>query len=178
MQRTTRKITSMAILIAISITLVYLIRFPLIPSAAFLEYDPADVPILISTFAFGPLAGLAITVVASVIQGFTVSITSGLYGILMHIIATGTFVIIAGFFYSKHKSRKQAVIALIAGTIAMTVVMTGANLVVTPFFMKVPVDVVKGMLVTAIIPFNLLKAGINSIITFFVYKSVSKYLHN
>ena len=177
MQRKTRTLTSMAILIAISITLVALIHFPLIPSAAFLEYDPADVPILIGTFAFGPLAGLAITVVASVIQGFTVSIASGLYGILMHVIATGSFVIAAGLFYSKHKTRKQAVIALIAGTITMTVVMTAANLVITPLFLKVPVDVVKGMLLTAIIPFNLLKAGINSVITFLVYKSVSKYFH-
>lgn len=35
---------------------------------------------------------------------------------------------------------------------------------------------VDAMLVTVILPFNLLKAGINSVVTFLVYKSVSKYI--
>ncbi|MFQ9412551.1 MAG: hypothetical protein ACLR1T_18100 [Evtepia gabavorous] len=37
--------------------LVYVIHFPIFPAASFLEYDPADIPILIGTFAYGPLAG-------------------------------------------------------------------------------------------------------------------------
>ena len=43
----TRQLVSMAMLGAISIVLVAVIHFPLIPAAAFLEYDPADIPILI-----------------------------------------------------------------------------------------------------------------------------------
>ena len=54
----TRQLVSMAMLGAISIVLVAVIHFPLIPAAAFLEYDPADIPILICAFAYGPLAGL------------------------------------------------------------------------------------------------------------------------
>lgn len=173
----TKKITFMAMLIALSIALVAMIRFPLIPTAAFLEYDPADVPILIATFAFGAKAGLLITVIASLIQGFTVSIQGGLYGILMHIIATGSFVIVAGLIYSKKKSKKSAILALLAGTLTMTVTMVGANLLITPLYLNVPIDVVVGMLATAIIPFNLIKAGLNSIITFVVYKGISKFIH-
>lgn len=59
----TRQLVSMAMLGAISIVLVAVIHFPLIPAAAFLEYDPADIPILICAFAYGPLAGLLLTVV-------------------------------------------------------------------------------------------------------------------
>lgn len=51
----TRQLVSMAMLGAISIVLVAVIHFPLIPAAAFLEYDPADIPILICAFAYGPL---------------------------------------------------------------------------------------------------------------------------
>lgn len=51
----TRQLVSMAMLGAISIVLVSVVHFPLIPAAAFLEYDPADIPILIGTFAYGPL---------------------------------------------------------------------------------------------------------------------------
>lgn len=47
----TRQLVSMAMLGAISIVLVAVIHFPLIPAAAFLEYDPADIPILICAFA-------------------------------------------------------------------------------------------------------------------------------
>ena len=50
----TRQLVSMAMLGAISIVLVAVIHFPLIPAAAFLEYDPADIPILICAFAYGP----------------------------------------------------------------------------------------------------------------------------
>ena len=89
-QSSTVKLAKMGMLVAISIVLVYFIHFPLIPAVPFLEYDPADIPIMMGAFAFGPWAGLLITVVTSLVQGFTVSAGSGVYGIIMHIIATGT----------------------------------------------------------------------------------------
>ena len=95
-QKNSVKLAKMGMLVAISVILVYFIHFPIFPVVAFLEYDPADIPILIGTFAFGPLAGLLITVVVSLVQGLTVSAASGAYGIIMHIIATGTFVLVAG----------------------------------------------------------------------------------
>ena len=79
MQTKVRKLATMAMLVAISIVLVYLIHFPIFPGAAFLEYDPADIPILIGAFAYGPVAGVLLTVVTAVIQGFTVSASSGIY---------------------------------------------------------------------------------------------------
>ena len=71
----------MAVLSAMSVLLVYLVHFPIFPAAPFLEYDPADIPILIGTFLFGPLGGLIITGGASVLQGVTVSASSGIIGI-------------------------------------------------------------------------------------------------
>ena len=174
-QKKTVKLAKMAMLVAISLLLVN-IHFPIFPPIAFMEYDPADIPILIGTFAFGPAAGILITVVTALLQGFTVSAASGLYGILMHIIATGTYVLVAGFIYKFHKGKKSAVIALIAGTLAMTAIMEPANLTITPYFMGVPVDAVTALL-PFIIAFNLIKAGVNDLITFLVYKRVSKFLH-
>lgn len=51
------KIAKMAMLVAISIVLVMVIHLPIFPAVAFLEYDPADIPILVGAFAFGPVAG-------------------------------------------------------------------------------------------------------------------------
>ena len=106
----TVRLAKMGMLVAIAIVLVYFIHFPIFPAVAFLEYDPADIPILMGTFAFGPVAGILLTVVTAVIQGVTVSAASGLYGIIMHIISTSTLVIVAGVIYQKHKTRKTALI--------------------------------------------------------------------
>jgi riboflavin transporter FmnP len=176
MNHKTVRLAKMGMLVAISIVLVYFIHFPIFPAVAFLEYDPADIPILMGTFAFGPIAGLLLTLVTAVIQGVTVSAASGAYGIIMHIIATGAFVIAAGLIYKKHKTRKGAVIGLIVGTLVMTVVMIGANMVITPIFMGVTRQVV-WTLMPFIAAFNLVKAGINSIVTFLLYKRISGFLH-
>ena len=170
------KLAKMAMLVAISIVLVMLIHFPIFPQVAFLEYDPADIPILIGTFAFGPVAGITLTVVTSLLQGFTVSAASGVYGIIMHIIATATLVTTAGLIYRAHKSKKSAIIGLIVGTAAMTIVMFFANMVITPMFTGMPLPAIM-QLMPFILAFNVVKAGINSIVTFLVYKRISPFLH-
>lgn len=172
-----QKLTLLGLLAAISIVLVGLIHFPLMPAAPFLEYDPADIPIFIGTFLLGPAGGLMLTVVASVIQGLTVSSSAGPIGIIMHILATGSFSLVAGSIYKNHKSKKAALIALLAGVVTMTVMMTLCNMVFTPIFMGAKLQDVINMLVPIIIPFNLLKGGINALVTYFVYKPVSKFAH-
>ena len=173
-----KAIAKLGILCAISIVLVYFIRFPIFPAVSFLEYDPADISILIGTFTFGPIAGLVLTVIVSLIQGVTVSAGSGLYGIIMHIIATGTLSLVSGLIYKKKKTKSRAAIALGAGTLAMTLVMFFANLIVTPIFMAqfgVTREVVL-TLMPLILGFNLIKAGINSVLTFFLYKRISNFI--
>lgn len=175
-QSSTVKLAKMGMLVAISIVLVYFIHFPLIPAVPFLEYDPADIPILMGTFAFGPLAGILLTAVTAILQGVTVSAASGVYGIIMHIIATSALVLTSGIIYSKEKTKKRAVIALICGTLAMTVIMIPANLFITPKFMGMPLEGLMPFM-PWIILFNLVKAGLNSLVTFLVYKKISPFLH-
>ena len=132
-------------------------------------------PILIGSFLFGPLSGLLMTVVVSAIQAFMSP--DGLVGFVMHVIATGAFAVTAGLIYRKKHSLKGAVAALIAGTIAMAAVMIPVNLIIQPRFYGIPIETVKSLLIPAIIPFNLLKAGINSAVAFIVYKTVSKIVN-
>lgn len=172
----TRLMVQMAVLIAISILLVYLIHFPIFPAAPFLEYDPADIPILIGTFMFGPLGGLFITAIAAILQGITVSAASGWIGILMHFFATGSFVLFAGLIYKRNRTKKGAIIALAVGSAVMVIVMVLWNIIMTPIFMGTPREAIYVMLIPIIIPFNFIKAGVNSILTFILYKSVSKVL--
>ena len=170
MKNNTKRLVTISVLIALSVVLVYLVHFPIFPAAPFLEYDPADIPIIFGAFAFGPLAGFIIVVIAAIIQGITVSAASGIIGILMHIFATGSFVLVAGNIYKRSKTRKSAVIALVAGTLTMTVTMVIWNVIFTPIFLGAPLEAVLSLLIPAIIPFNLIKAGVNGTITFIIYK--------
>ena len=171
-----KRLVVLAMLAAISVVLVWAVHVPLIPVVSFLEYDPADVPILIATMAYGPVAGVVLTVVVSVIQGLTVSAGSGAYGIIMHIIATSTLVLVAGTVYRVRHTKGGAVLGLVLGTLAMGLVMMPANHFITPAFTGWPVAQVDALLIPGILPFNLLKAGLNSGVTFVVYKTVSRYL--
>ena len=171
-----RKLTVMAMLVAVSVILVWLVHFPLFPTAAFLEYDPADIPILIGTFAYGPVAGLLLTVAASAVQALTVSAQSGLYGFLMHVISTSLLSITAGIIYRFRHTRGGAAVALACGTLAMGAGMLLANHFITPVFMGVPTAVVDSMLLTVFLPFNLIKAGLNALVVFLVYKPISSHL--
>lgn len=170
------KLAKMAMLVAISIVLVMIIHFPIFPVVAFLEYDPADIPILIGTFAFGPVAGIILTVITSLLQGMTISVQSGAYGIIMHIIATTALVTVAGIIYRKQKTRKRAVIGLVLGTLAMAAVMFFANMVITPLFTGMTLGAIM-KLMPFILAFNIIKAGINSAVTFILYKRISPFLH-
>lgn len=171
----TKKLTTLGVLAACSVVLMYLIRIPF-PPAPFLEYDPADVPILIGAFLFGPWWGLALTVVVSVLQGMTVSAGSGVIGIIMHVTATGCFAILAGSIYKKFHTRKAAYVALGLGVLVQTAIMALMNLWLTPIYMGTPTDVVLGMMIPVIIPFNLIKAGVNAFVTALVYKKIHKFL--
>ncbi len=171
-----QRMVMIAVFSAISIVLVALLHIPLFPAAPFLEYDMADVPIIIITFLYGPLAGLFTTVIVSVIQGLTVSVASGWIGIIMHIFATGCYVLVAGNLYKRLKGIRGEIASLAGGTAAMVLVMTLWNMLLTPLFMKAPFEMVMQLMLPAIIPFNLIKAGVNSLIAYFVFKAIEQVM--
>lgn len=172
MKKNTKKTVMMGMLTALSIVLVALIRIPF-PTAPFLEYDPADIPILLGTILYGAGGGLIITVAVSVLQGITVSAGSGIIGIMMHIFSTGIYVVVAGLL-SGNKNIKRVALALFLGALAMTLSMILWNMIFTPIFMNQPFEVVKGMLLPIILPFNLIKSMVNGLITYILYCFMKK----
>ncbi len=173
----TKKISGLAVLASISIVLVLTIHFPLIPSPIPLEYDPADIPIFLGTFMYGPFAGIILTAVVCVLQGTTVSAASGPYGILMHFFATGSYVLVAGLIYKMRRTYKGAIHAIISGSIVSVGTMVLWNLLITPLYLGVPRAVVAGLIPTAILPFNAIKISINSIATLLLYKHTKKFFN-
>ena len=168
------RLVKLGMLTALSIILVYAIHFPIFPSASFLEYDMADVPILIGTFLYGPWWGLALTGLVSLLQWLLVSPQSLWVGAVMHFFATGSYVVAAGLIYSKHRTRTAAIFGMALGAILQTLMMIPMNLIFTVHFFGVPKKTVLALLPTAIIPFNAIKTVANSLLTFLLYKRVSK----
>ncbi len=166
----------MAMLTAVSIVLVYFIHLPLIPGVAFLEYDPADIPVLIGALMLGPVSGLIILFAVCLIQALTVSASSGIIGFFMHFIASSVLILIPSLIYRHKKSIASLIVGLVLGVIGMTAVMIPLNLVFTGIFMGTGVKAVASMLIPAIIPFNLAKASINAVVTFAVFTPVSQVL--
>ena len=170
----TRKLVTLGLFAAISVILVLIIHVPVFPVVPFLEYDPADVPILIATLMYGPCAGLIVTVVVSVLQGLTVSVGSGVIGIIKHILATGSYVIFGGIIYKKVQTKKGLTVAIAFGALTSTLFMILWNMWFTPLFMHAPTEVVMGMMIPFIIPFNLIKTFGNGIIAALIFAVLKK----
>ena len=139
--------------------------------AGFLSFDLKDVVIVIGGFIMGPLAALVITVIVSLVEMLTVSST-GPVGLLMNVIASCSFACTAAVIYKRDRSMKGAVVGLIAGVLLMTALMLLWNWLITPLYMKVPREVVVGMLLPTFLPFNLVKGGLNAALALLLYKPV------
>lgn len=179
MQATTKsnvtKISVMAMLCALSVVLVLLIRVPLFPAAPYLVYDMADVPVLIGTIIYGPVAGLCILLVVSTIQAFLLS-PDGWVGLVMHFCASGAMVLAAGLFYRYKPKVGWLVVGLVTGCLARTTLMMPLNLIFTVQFYGNPYEVVRDALLPFIIPFNLIVSSVNCTIAFLITLPLTGYI--
>ena len=172
---TTRTITTLAMITAVAFVLTMVSKLIPINIAGFLSYDPKDIVIVIAGFMFGPLSAAGVSIVVSLIEMITISDT-GPIGFLMNVLSTVAFACVAAFIYKKKHNLKGAILGLICGCIAMTIVMLLWNYIVTPMYMGIEREAVAAMLLPIFLPFNLIKSGINSALTVVLYKPIVKGL--
>lgn len=167
-----KKMVLLGMLAALSYLAVMLIQIPVV---GFLKYEPKDVIVTIAGFLFDPLTAMVISLAVSLLEMVTVSST-GIIGCIMNFISTCAFACTASWIYKKHRSQSGALIGLIAGSGVMVVIMLLWNWLLTPLYMDAPRSQVVQMLLPVFLPFNLLKAGLNSALTMLIYKPVSRSL--
>lgn len=165
---TTHRVVVTAMLCAVSIIATLLGQL-IPPVAGFLSYDPKDAVVVIAGFIYSPLTAVIISVISSTIEMLTMSST-GLYGLIMNVLSTCAFAVPAAMLYKKMHNMKGAVLGLVCGMIAMTIMMLLWNYIITPFYMGVERSAVVAMLPTVFLPFNLIKSGINTGLTLVLYK--------
>ena len=185
------------IMAALASVLMFL-EFPLFFIAPdFLKFDFSILPALIVSFVFGPFYGIVVVGIKNLVH-LSVSQTLGI-GELADFIIGGIFVFSAGFVYRLNRTRKGALVGMASGTVVMATAAAFLNyFFLIPFFadlfIAAPISSTEklGIIVGAfgqvfpaidnllkavlysIVPFNLIKGIIISVITFVVYKKISR----
>ncbi|MGI6011137.1 MAG: ECF transporter S component [Ruminococcus sp.] len=168
MNAKSKKLTMIGMLCAVSYIVMVVGRFPVV---LFLKYDPKDVVIAIGGFIFGPMTSFIISLIVSLIEMVTVSET-GPIGCIMNVLSSCCFACTAAYIYKKNHTIRGAIAGLICGCLFTTAVMLLWNYLITPIYMGYPREAVAELLLPAFLPFNLLKGGLNTVITLLIYKPI------
>jgi riboflavin transporter FmnP len=161
-----KRLVLLGVFAALAFGAVALIR---IPAVAFLKYEPKDVIIVIAGFILGPLATVIISLLVAIIEMFTISET-GIIGCVMNLLSSVCYACTASAIYKQRRTLSGAVGGLALGSLAMVAVMLLWNWLITPLYMGVTREAVEGMLLPMFLPFNGVKALLNSALVLCLYK--------
>lgn len=185
-----RSIVQVGMLGAIAVVLM-LFEIPLPFAPAFYEIDFSEVPVLIGTFAIGPLAGAAIELIKILLNFMINGTQTAGVGEVANFLIGCALAVPAGLIYRKKKTRKGAIVGMAAGTVFMTAAGCILNAyVLLPAYavcFELPIDSLVAMgtavngnitslftfVAFAVAPFNLLKGILVSVVVFLIYKKIS-----
>ncbi|MCR5323327.1 MAG: ECF transporter S component [Lachnospiraceae bacterium] len=189
------RIALIAMLSAVAIIL-NLFSVPLWFAPGFYKLDLSELPVVIGTFALGPVAGVAIEAVKIILNLLFNGTTTAFVGEIANFIMGCAYVVPAGIIYYSNKTRKNALIGLGIGTLVSITAGSLLNaFLLLPVYAKIygmPLEAliamgtaknksISGMttfILLAVAPFNLVKYGLVSIFTMMIYKPISRLIKN
>ncbi|SHE41940.1 Riboflavin transporter FmnP [Atopostipes suicloacalis DSM 15692] len=181
-EQRTKKVTMIGILAAVA-WVISQFSFPILYWAPFLKIDFSDIPILLGMYVFGPLSGVAIAAIRSLLSYITSGGEAG-FPIGDTTAFIGTLSLTLPIYYAiknKGSNKKKSILAGSIATVSLTITMTILNwLVVAPLYMKVmgfSVGPMREYLTLSVIPFNLVKGILVSLIFFIVFYQIQGYLN-
>lgn len=167
---------------------------PFVPP--FIQFDFSELVIIISGFVLGPVGGL-LTILIKILLNLVINGTATMgVGELMNFCISAMYMLPCVLIYQKIRTKKGAVISLAVGTVIVSFFAVLANyFVMFPLYAwayKMPMEALVEMgtavnakvtslftmMIFSVLPFNLLKYTVVSIITFLVYKRLSVFLRN
>ena len=168
-----------------------LFKFPLPIAPTFMKMDFSDSVLIIGGFLTGPVYSLAMIFIKWIVKLIITSTSTAYAGELSGLILNISFILPMSYFYSKNKTKKTAILLMIifSFTTSLIAIFTNVymifplyglsgNAIVGPFKVLFPfVDSVWQVMLISILPFNLMKIAINSIIALVLYKKVSTFVH-
>lgn len=190
---TTKKMVVTGMFAAIA-TVLFLFDFPVLFAPVFYKLDFSELPALIVSFAYGPVAGVLVEFVKILLKIMIKGTDSAFVGELANFVVGSALILPAGIIYYFKKTKKTAIVACIVGTLFITVAGTVFNAVyLLPAFAKLygmPLDAIIAMgseingritgiwsfVLLCVAPLNLIKGALISIVTMLIYKPLRKVI--
>ena len=190
-----RRAASAGLLSAIAaVLMLFEIPMPFAPS--FYKLDLSELPVMIGAFAFGPSVGVLIEFIKIILKLFMKGTSTAFVGELANFAVGASYVIPAATLYYAKKTKKNAALSCVLGTICITAFGTAFNaLYLLPAFAKLygmPLEVILAMgsevnplagdnnivtfVLACVAPLNLIKGTVNSLLTLLIYKKISPVL--
>lgn len=185
-----RELATIGMLGAIA-TVLMLFEIPLPFAPSFYEIDLSEVPVLIGCFAMGPVAGAFVELIKIILNLILNGTMTAGVGEFANFCIGCSFCIPAGIIYKKKRTKKGAILGLVVGTLMMTFLGCFINAyIMLPTYAKafhIPIEGLVEMgtkvnasitdlftfVMFAVVPFNLLKGVLVSIIVMLIYKKIS-----
>ncbi|MDO4269175.1 MAG: ECF transporter S component [Eubacteriales bacterium] len=182
-----RSITLIGMLGALS-TVLMMFNFPLPFAPAFLKFDIAELPALFAGFFLGPLSGCAVVVIKILLKLVMEGTDTAFVGEFMNVVGSSVFVLSASLIYKFRRTKAGAVIGLSFASVLVSILFIYLNIYVGfPMYerlygMSLGTIIEMGaavnpfihdtfsMMIFAFLPFNLLKHGVTSAVTYLIYK--------
>lgn len=190
---TTKRIAYIAMFSALG-GVVMLFEIPLPFAPPFYKIDLSELPVLMCTLYLGPVAGVTAEFLKVAVKLLIKGTSTAFVGDFANFVVGISFILPASIVYHYRKTRKTAVIGLIVGTLCMTVFgsLFNAFYLIPKFseLFKLPIDAIIAMgnkvnssitdinslVLFAVVPFNLIKGTVVSIVTYLLYKRVEKII--
>ena len=172
-------------------TVLMLFEIPLPFAPSFYQLDFSEVPVLIGSFAIGPMAGAMIELLKVVLHMVLKGSMTGGVGDAANFLIGCSFCIPAAVLYRKMHTKHGAEIGMAVGTVCMTAIGCVINAyVLLPLYSKVlsiPLEALVEMgtkinssitgvgtfVIFAVVPFNLVKGLVVSLVVLLIYKKIS-----
>lgn len=187
------RMTLIALLSAIAFVLM-LFDFPLWFLPGFYKIDLSELPVLIAAFTLGPVAGITTEFLKVFLNVLIQGTSTAFIGEFANFLIGCAFIVPASVVYYAKKTKRNAVVGIMAGTLVCVVTGCFMNaFVLLPaygkaFHMEIENLVAMGteknglisgmfsFVVFAVAPFNLIKCVITGGITMLIYKKISHLL--
>lgn len=178
-----QKMIAIGMLSSISFVLM-LFNFPLPAFPSYLEVDFSDVPALMAAITMGPIAGIIVEFIKNVLNWFYVGSPTGVPVGQIANLTTGTlFILPVYFIYKRLSTSKGLTTGLVLGTLSMAFGMSVLNyflfMPMYNYFLKVPTETGAALtktIVVFILPFNILKGIIITAIMLLVFSGSKKWI--
>lgn len=165
-------------------TILMQFNFPLPAIPGFLKFDFGEIPAVLAILTMGPVAGITVEIIKNVLHWFFSGSPTGVpVGELANFTTGLLFILPIYFVFNKFRTSKGLTTGLIAGTVSMAVGMSLLNYVIFlpmyTYFLNMPAvtgDALYTMIVLGILPFNIIKGIIITLISILLFNRMKTWI--